>query len=214
MARPERDGGSNRRRRVGIVGGTFDPIHVGHLAVAQAALRCAGLDEVLLVPAATPPHRPAAMASAEDRLAMARLAVDGLPRLRVSEVEIKRPGPSYTRDTLEVLAREMPDADLYLVLGWDAAREIASWHRPRDVLGLARLVIVPRPGVAPPSEGDLRRAGVDPDRAVLCDERTPDVAATRVRQAVARGESIAGQVAPAVARYIQEHGLYSAPSRA
>ncbi|HEX6548721.1 MAG TPA: nicotinate-nicotinamide nucleotide adenylyltransferase, partial [Candidatus Dormibacteraeota bacterium] len=94
---------SGQPRRIGVVGGTFDPIHLGHLAVAVGALRCAGLDEVLLVPAGTPPHRPAPVAGADDRLAMARRAVEDMPGLSVSEVEVSRSGPSFTVDTLRRL---------------------------------------------------------------------------------------------------------------
>src|SRR5205807_6072650 len=112
--------------RVGVGGGTFDPIHLGHVAMAEAAADCAGLDRVLLRPASVPPHREAAAAPAEDRLAMTRIAVAGHPRLDVSDLELRRAGPSYTVDTLRTLGRKRPGDELYLVLGWDAARDIRS----------------------------------------------------------------------------------------
>jgi nicotinate-nucleotide adenylyltransferase len=200
-------------RRVGIVGGTFDPIHLGHLAVAEAALRCAGLDEVLLIPAGTPPHRQAPVASASDRLEMARLAVEDMPRLSVSELEVERSGGSYTVDTLRRLREARPDADLYLVLGWDAARDFGSWREPGQVLDLARPVVIGRPGYPLPSPAELRAAGFDPDRVVLCAEPTPDIQATRIRRRAAAGEPLDGLVKPRVARYIVERGLYRGPER-
>jgi nicotinate-nucleotide adenylyltransferase len=196
--------------RLGVVGGTFDPIHLGHVAMAEAAASCAGLDRVLLVPAGVPPHRAPATASPEHRLAMARLAADGRRGLEVSDVELRRDGPSYTVDTLRALTGERPDADLYLVLGWDAARELRSWHEPESVQRLARLIVVSRPGYPTPGERDLAGAGIDPGRVVLCDVRTPDVESTDVRRLAAAGESLAGLLDPAVEAYVRSHGLYRA----
>ena len=194
--------------RLGLLGGTFDPIHFGHLALAEAAIECAGLDRVLLVPSAQPPHRPSARASAEDRLAMCRLAAEGDPRLEVSEIEIRRAGPSYTLDTLAEVRQERPGDELFLVLGWDAARELASWHRPREVLALSRPVIVNRPGLERPGEADLRRAGLDPARVIVCPQRTPDARATEVRRLAAAGSELESMVPEAVARYIRKRRLY------
>jgi nicotinate-nucleotide adenylyltransferase len=199
--------------RIGLVGGTFDPIHLGHLAVAEAARECGHLDRVLLVPSARPPHRRPAEASAEDRLAMARLAAEGRDRIEVSDAELRRPGPSYTVDTLSELRAAYPDADLFLVLGWDAAREIRLWERPARVFELARVLVVNRPGLDPPTEAELRAAGLDPERVLLCDQRTPNVKATRVRAVLASGGELDGLLAPAVARYIAEHGLYRGADR-
>jgi nicotinate-nucleotide adenylyltransferase len=196
--------------KVGVVGGTFDPIHLGHVAMAEAAADCAGLDRVLLVPASVPPHRAAATAPAGDRLAMTRLAASGHPRLEVSDVELRRPGPSYTVDTLRALAREQPGAELHLLLGWDAAREILAWHAPEEVLQLARPVVVSRPGYPAPTERDLAAAGIEPTWAILCDVPTPDVESTDVRRLAERGGSLAGLVDPAVEVYLKRHHLYAA----
>lgn len=192
-----------------MVGGTFDPVHRGHLALAEAALRCARLDRVLLVPAAAPPHRDPARASAQDRLRMCRLAAGGDPKLEVSDLELRRQGPSYTVETLAELARQNPGAELFLVLGWDAARELRSWQQPERVLEQATLVIVPRPRVPGPVPAELSAAGIDPARTLICRERTPAVSSTEVRQRLAKGEDPAGLVGPAVAGYIREHGLYA-----
>jgi len=197
--------------KVGILGGTFDPIHLGHLAAAAAALDCARLDWVLLVPAGRPPHKGEAIASAEDRLAMCRLAATEREGVGVWDWEARRSGPSYTADTLEALHAERPDDEPYLVLGWDAARDLPRWNRPEAVLALARLVIVSRPGLNPPGDGELEAAGIDPRRATLCPVTTPDVAATRIRSLAAEGGSLAGLVPAAVETYIRANGLYRTP---
>lgn len=203
------------RRRVGVLGGTFDPIHNGHLAAARAAIRCAGLDELMLVPAAVPPHRGPAAASPADRLAMTRAAAAGEPKMTVSDLEISRPGRSYTVDTLRDLRARRPADELFLVLGWDAAREIRSWREPDAVLDLATLVVITRPGLAAPAEPDLRAAGIDPGRAVLCADPTPDVEATDIRDALHAGQPLPDGVLPrAVAAYVEDHGLYRRDTRA
>ena len=194
--------------RVGLVGGTFDPIHVGHLAMARAARDCADLELVLLMPSAEPPHRDPATATAGHRLEMARLAAAGEDRIEVSDIEVRRPGRSYTVDTLEELRRSRPDDVLYLVLGWDAARELTSWERLERVLELATLVVVARPGFPDPTSADLLAAGLDPRHVILCGDRTPDVVATEIRERLARGQSLDGLVDPRVAEYIRSRGLY------
>jgi nicotinate-nucleotide adenylyltransferase len=204
--------GARAEKRVGVVGGTFDPIHVGHLAMAEAAADCADLDEVLLLPASIPPHRPAAHAGAEDRLEMSRLAVRSHPRIHVSDLELRRSGPSYTVDTLETLSRERPHDQLFLVLGWDAARDLGSWREPERVLDLARLVVVSRPGWPRPLPADLVAAGLDPERTVLCDADTPDVGASEIRRLVDSGTRLNGLLDPSVEDYIRRHGLYSTAS--
>jgi nicotinate-nucleotide adenylyltransferase len=194
--------------RLGLLGGTFDPIHNGHLALARAAIECADLDRVLLIPSNQPPHRPPAKASVEDRLAMCRLAAEGHPKLEVSDVEVRRPGPSYTLDTLEQLRGQRPGSSFFLILGWDAARELRSWHRPAEVLALAQPLIVNRPGLQPPGEQGLRAAGLDPARTLVCPQRTPDARATEVRALAARGAGLDRMVPPGVADYIRKRRLY------
>jgi nicotinate-nucleotide adenylyltransferase len=141
---------------------------------------------------------------------MTRLAASGHARLEVSDVELRRPGPSYTVDTLRALARERPGAELHLLLGWDAAREILAWHAPDEVLRLARPVVVSRPGYPAPTARDLAAAGIEPTWAILCDVPTPDVESTDVRRLVERGGSLAGLVDPAVEAYLKVHRLYAA----
>jgi nicotinate-nucleotide adenylyltransferase len=196
-------------QRLGLLGGTFDPVHVGHLAAAEAAIGCAKLDRVIFIPAATPPHRAPAVAPAEQRLEMCRLAIEGDARFAVSDVELKREGPSYTVDTLTELCRLHAGDELFLILGWDAARLFPTWRRPKEVRELASVVVVGRPGSDAPHEADLREVGLEGDGVVMCMEPTPDVSASEIRQAVAAGESIAGKVPAAVERYITTHRLYA-----
>jgi nicotinate-nucleotide adenylyltransferase len=197
--------------RTGLLGGTFDPIHIGHLGAASAAADCAGLDRVILVPSAQPPHRGAAVASAEDRLAMCRLAIEGEPSLEVSDVEVRRGGRSYTVDTLREMRTRLPGDDLFLILGWDAAKMLGTWRDPQVVTELATIVVVSRPGTPAPVPKDLEAVGLAPDRVVLCLRATPDVSGSALRQAIARGEPVSGKVPRAVEGYIAAHHLYPDP---
>lgn len=196
--------------RIGILGGTFDPIHDGHVAAARAAMECAHLDRVLFVPSAQPPHRGAAVASAHDRLAMAKLAVDGQHGFAVSDVEIRRGGASFTVDTIHELEREYPGDSLFLILGWDAARLFATWRRPEEILRvLAAVVVVGRPGTPVPGSDELAAAGLDPARVVLCNRATPDISGSALRKAIGGHETVTDRMPEAVARYIDEHRLYA-----
>jgi len=196
--------------RLGVLGGTFDPVHNGHVAAAEAALECANLDEVVFVPTGNPPHRPPAEASPVQRLEMCRLATADDSRFAVSDIEVTREGPSYTLDTLWALRGANPHAELFLVLGWDAASQLRSWHRPDEVLAIAPILVVTRPGRNAPEEADLKSAGLDPARIVLCLRPTPSVSGSEIRRAIAAGKSVAGMVPPSVERYIAAHHLYRA----
>ncbi len=188
--------------RLGVLGGTFDPMHNGHLATAEAAIECAELDEVVFVPTGTPPHRPPAVATAAQRLEMSRLATAGDSRFAVSDVEVNRTGPSYTIDTLLALRNANPHAELFLILGWDAAALFRTWHRPEDVGALARIVVVPRPGRRPPTAED--------GRVILCERGTPAISASDIRTAMREGRSVSELVPPQVERYIATGHLYGA----
>jgi nicotinate-nucleotide adenylyltransferase len=194
--------------RLGVLGGTFDPMHLGHLAAADAAMECADLDQVVFVPTGTPPHRPPAVASGEQRLEMCRLATAGDPRFTVSDIELRRTGPSYTLDTLLALRGANPHAEMFLVLGWDAAAQLRSWHRPDDVLGLAPVVIITRPGRAAPSMDDVKTVGLDPARVILCARETPSVSGSELRRDLAAGRPVSGRVPGAVEHYIATHRIY------
>ena len=192
----------------GIMGGTFDPVHNGHLAAARQLRDVAGLDEVWLMPNATPPHRTAApVASADDRLRMVRLAVEGQPGLKPSALEIDRGGISYTIDTVRELARTVPGPPFAILLGSDAALQIRSWHDADALLDEARFVIFNRPEttLAPQT---LHELGFDPARTQIVHLDTPAIAAHQVRDRLARGTPIDDLVPAAVADYIRTHHLY------
>ena len=195
--------------RLGLLGGTFDPFHNGHLGAAEAAIGCAHLDRVVFIPAAQPPHRPPAVASAEERLEMCRLGIAGEPRFEVSDVELRRGGPSYTVDTLAEIRRGQPEDELFLILGWDAARLFSTWHRPNEVREMATIVVVARPGSESPRNEDLEGVGLERAKVMLCLRPTPDVSASEIRRAVAAAETISGKVPAAVERYIASHRLYA-----
>ena len=194
--------------RIGILGGTFDPIHVGHVAAARVAMECAGLDRVLFIPSATPPHRGPAEADATQRLEMTRLALGDEKRFVVSDVEVRRGGKSFTSDTVRELKQTFPRDELFLILGWDAARLFSSWHEPGLIRAEASVVVIGRPGTQAPTLADLRAAGLDPDRTVLCLGRTPEISGSELRESLARGEDVGDCLAPPVELYIAEHRLY------
>lgn len=203
--RPTAEGPDPTRRRVGIFGGTFDPPHVGHVSVAADVADELGLDEVLWVPAGNPPHKSDAEPTpAPVRLRMVRAVVADDERFSVSEVEIGRSGPSYTVDTLrELIAHDLADADVYLIVGVDQYRALESWHRPDEIRGLATLAVMDRRGVGL-DPGELERE----DGVVHVPVRRVDVSSTQVRSRVARDEGIGDLVAPEVARIIEAEGLY------
>lgn len=191
-------------RRIGVYGGTFDPVHVVHLAVARAALQQAALDEVIFVVSAAPPHKHHAVhASAADRLAMveAALAAED-PRLHASRMEIDRAGPSYTVDTLRQLQGQTPSAELFLIIGADALRDLPGWREPEAILGIAKLLAVPRPGFNSASVGAL--AG----RYQLLDFPEQAVSSTEIRARAASGAPLTGLVPAEVIDIIHQRGLY------
>ena len=139
---------------------------------------------------------------------MARLAVEGEPRFEVSDTEVRRGGTSYTADTLSELHRMHPGDELFLILGWDAARLFKTWHEPQQVTALASVVIVGRPGTQTPDLSEIGAAGLDPARVIKCFVETPDVSASDLRKLLAVRESVAGRVPGAVERYITSKHLY------
>jgi nicotinate-nucleotide adenylyltransferase len=190
------------------MGGTFDPVHNGHLAAARQLRDVAGLDEVWLMPNATPPHRTAApVASADDRLRMVQLAIDGQPGLVASALEVERGGISYTIDTVRELARAFPGRPFVILLGSDAALQIRSWHDADALLDEARFLIFNRPEttLAPQT---LYELGFEPTRTQIVHLDTPAIAAHQVRDRLARGAPIDDLVPASVADYIRTHHLY------
>jgi nicotinate-nucleotide adenylyltransferase len=204
---------------VGVLGGTFDPIHFAHLALAQEAAEALGLERVLFVPAGNPPHKPGIEISpGADRLAMVELAIAGNDRFRPSRVELDRDGPSYTVDTLAALdASRRSDGSVgetTLILSADAFLGFMNWHAPRRVLELARLAVAPRDGY--PAAGPEFLAINLPDladRAVFLDGPRIRLSASELRTRAAAGRSLRYLVPDAVAAYIDDHGLYRTPRR-
>ncbi|HYL40786.1 MAG TPA: nicotinate-nucleotide adenylyltransferase, partial [Candidatus Binatus sp.] len=203
---------------IGIMGGTFDPIHLGHLAIAEEAREALGLARILFVPAGVPPHRPtASLASAADRCAMCGRAIDGNEAFELSRIELDRSGPSYTSDTVEALAAgeratgRVPD--LTFILSAETLHGLPAWHQPERLLAACRLAVAPREGFPAP-DGDWLRVQLPDatDRIDLLTGPRLAISSTLIRARIAAGRSIRYLVPPAVERYIEDHGLYRAPS--
>jgi nicotinate-nucleotide adenylyltransferase len=209
---------SQGRGPLGILGGTFDPIHDGHLAIAAAVRAALDLSAVLFIPAGVPPHKPGQRISpAEDRQAMVGRAIAGLDWARLSTIELDRPGPSYAVDTLAALARVDP-ADgtaqtLEFILSAEAFAGFATWREPGRILELARLAVVPRAGARPTPTAwlDEHRPGWR-DRIDFVDGPLISISASTIRDLVRAGKPIDGLVPAAVADYIRDHHLYTDPS--
>ena len=194
--------------RVAVFGGTFDPFHLGHLAVAEQARDGVLADEVWVVPAGVPPHRGPVMAGAADRLAMCRAAIEGRPRITALALELSRPGPSYTLDTMRDLAVAHPGTQLWVVLGADAARQTSGWHEAGELLGTYHFVLVNRAGEAPIRHAEAIALGFLPELTrVVCID-SPDISGTEIRRRVAAGEPLDGMVSSAVAAIIEQRRLY------
>ena len=208
--------------RIGVLGGTLDPIHVGHIETARAARRALSLDRVDIVPSRIPPHRhQQPCASPCHRFAMAALAINGSDGLAVNDMELAAPGPSYTAETLTRLhATGLAPSQIFFITGADAFAEIETWARYPEVLGLAQFIVIARPGhpvaalparlpslagrmLVPTASPSGREAAI-----FLVDARTPDVSSTEIRRRIAGREPLAGLVPPAVEAHIVQHRLY------
>jgi nicotinate-nucleotide adenylyltransferase len=216
--------------RIGIFGGTFNPIHIGHLRSAEEVCETQGLDRVVFIPSATPPHkRRDGLVSAAHRLAMVRLAIAGNPRFRVSAIELERGGPSFSVDTLHALRARRPRARFAFILGIDAFREIATWKSYRSLFALCDMVVTSRP---PVRAAALRRALPVAARGEFCyrtasrtlEHRTGnrlifqrlsdlDISASALRARLQHGLSVRYLVPASVERYITRHRLYVAQGR-
>jgi nicotinate-nucleotide adenylyltransferase len=220
---------TNQLTRIGVLGGTLDPIHCGHLAAAAAVRDAFDLPRVLIVPSHVPPHRPVQpVASPFHRFAMAALAVSGLPRVEACDDELRADGPSYTADTLERLhASGYTPSQIFFITGVDAFADIGTWRRYPDVLDLAHFVVVSRPGYDPdalasrlPDLRDRMRPAGAPARTdastliFLLTAPTPDISSTAIRARLHRGESLSGLVPPLVEAHIRQHHLYPPPPEA
>ncbi len=202
-----------RRMRLGVFGGSFNPVHYGHLLLAECCREHCRLDEVWFMPVALPPHKPAdELIDAADRVAMLELAVAGHDRFRVSTLEIDRGGMSYTVDTLEALAAQVPARQLYLLLGADSLRDLPQWRNPQRICQLALPVVVRRAGLPVPDVSVLAPLTTAARLAEIAQAQVEmpgiELASRELRHRVALGQSIRYRVPRAVEQYIAERGLY------
>lgn len=195
--------------RIGVFGGTFDPVHLGHLIFAEQAREQARLDQVLFVPAARPPHKLAQPTMPFGRrVEMLQLAVAAREAFRVDELEKDRPGPSYTADTLAELHERDGNDELFLLIGADVLPDLATWHQPERIIELATLLVMARPGWTMQAAQSL---SIPADRLLPIDAPLVDISSRDVRQRIAAGRTIRYLVPRAVEAYIAAHHLYQAP---
>lgn len=201
-------------RRVGVLGGTFDPVHYGHLVIAEEVYAALDLAEMVFVPAGHPPHKPESMvAPAHHRLAMLELAITGNPHFSISRVDLERPGPSYTVETLRLLRRQWGEQTaLFFLIGWDSLEDFLTWRDPAGILEqLSYLVAVRRPGYA---EEDGYRASLEArlpgitERLLVVPVPQLEISSTELRERVAEGRPIRYQLPERVEQYIEQYNLY------
>jgi nicotinate-nucleotide adenylyltransferase len=211
---PDSDKASAWKRRVGILGGTFDPIHYAHLAIAEEVRVGLDLTEIAFIPAGQPPHKPGRMVTpAQHRLAMVQLAIATNPHFTCSRIEVDRPGPSYLVDTLRDLRVQWGnDTELYFIIGWDSLEELHTWYDPQGILAqLTHLVAVGRPGYTQGNEYntmlEARLPGIQ-QRLLIVSAPQLNISSTDLRQRIAEGRPIKYQTPEAVEQYIARHELY------
>ena len=193
-------------KRIGIFGGTFDPPHKGHIAIAEQAKRQLGLDCVWFIPAYIPPHKHQhSPTSAQHRLKMIKLAVSGRKKFKISAIELKRRGISYTIDTLKVFKQQFPEAELVLIIGADNLSQFNAWKSPRTILQLASLAVYKRKGFNP----SLKDSAID---FILLKGRMLRVSSTEIRNRIEKGLPIRALVPNPIVLYIKRHSLYTIPT--
>ncbi len=196
-------------RRIGLMGGSFNPIHFGHVNLARAALESGAVDEALFLPTGNPPHKHEGLADKMDRLAMAQLAVEGEAHMSVSREEIDRQGVIYTVDTLTRLRAQMPGCTFHYLIGADTLRQLHTWRRADDVIHLCAFLVVMRPGEDDAKTDALlahwREKGA---RMRVLKAEPMDISSTEIRSRAAQGLPLSGLVPDGVADYIRAHGLY------
>ena len=196
---------------IGVLGGTFDPIHLGHLMMAEEARQRLGLARVIFVPAGRPWLKvDRAIAAAADRVEMVRRAIAGQTDFGLSTAEVDRPGPSYTVDTVDVLERQLgTEASFFLLLGWDSLADLPLWKEPAKLVQLCRLVAIPRPDCSPPELEALESSIPGIARSMLFLDVPPvDISSSDIRERVGQGLPFRHLVPEEVAKYIEEQGLY------
>jgi nicotinate-nucleotide adenylyltransferase len=199
--------------RLGIFGGTFDPIHLGHLIVAEQCREQGRLDQVLFIPAARPPHKnDQELTAYAQRVEMLALALSGNPAFRIDEREKDRPGPSFTVDTLAQLHGYHDGAELFLIIGSDTLRDLPHWHEPVRILELAGLLVAPRPGAPIPAADEIKKslglADSFPLRYQVCDIPLIDIASRDLRRRIAESRSVRYLLPRAVEAYLYDKNIY------
>jgi nicotinate-nucleotide adenylyltransferase len=197
--------------KIGVLGGTFDPVHLAHIGMAGEARKALDLAEVVFVPAGRPIAKPGdRVTPAGQRIEMLLLALAGRPYLKISYMEIERPGPSYTVDTIDAMRKRYGDqAGLYFILGWDSLAQMPGWREPVRIVAMCHLVAVPRPDCPRPDLETLEEKIPGISRKVtFLDRPNLDISATMIREKVSRGEPIDDLVPGLVAEYIKKHKLY------
>lgn len=196
-------------RRIGVFGGTFDPIHVGHLVIVSELKHQLALDRVLIVPAGDPPHKPdQPLSPATHRVRMLEIALEGRDGFEIDTIDLDRPGPSYTKDTLAALQSRNPDDRLVFLMGEDSLRDLHSWREPERIVELAELGVGCRPGVEIDLDAVYERLPAARGRVTLVDVPLIEISSRDLRLRVATGAPIAFQVVPEVERYIDVYRLY------
>ncbi|MEQ8674405.1 MAG: nicotinate-nucleotide adenylyltransferase [Aggregatilineales bacterium] len=202
-----------KKMRLGILGGTFDPPHSAHLILAQHAYEQLALDKVLFVPAGVPPHKSGTRTSVEDRLAMLEAVLDDNPQFEISRVDIDRPGPHFTIDTIRILQEQNPNAELFFIMGGDVFRDLPNWERPQELFTTAKLAVavMRRPGV---DGSDLRanmHGNIIPDlenHTIMLTSPLIEFSSTDIVDRLMNGKSVRYMVPQPVLEYIEEHKLY------
>ena len=194
--------------KLGILGGTFDPPHIGHLLLAEFAQHALGLSQVLFVPAGTPPHKDGTRTTAAHRLAMLRLAVADNAGWAISRVDLDRPGPHYTVDMVRLIAHEQPNAERYFIMGGDSFRDLLTWSRPAELIQQCRLVVMQRPNIA--IHPDMHAATLPGlvERSIFIDAPLIGVSSTDLVRWLRAGAPVERLLPRDVHSYIQTHGLY------
>ncbi len=205
----ERGAQLSRGNRLGIFGGTFDPIHLGHLLIAEELMFRLSLDRVLFLPSNLPPHKTGqSVGPNDDRMVMLRAALEGNPRFEISTVDMDRPGLSYTADSIEILGGSYPQSELYFLMGQDSLRDLPTWHDPNRIARNARLGVALRPGVNVDLESILTAVPDARDRVDLVPVPLIQISSREIRRRVRDGEPITYHVPKPVEEHIQRQNLY------
>ena len=194
--------------RLGLFGGTFDPIHLGHLVLAEQCREACGLDRVWFVVAGAPPHKPGDRTAVAHRLEMARIAVAGHPAFEISEIETGRPGPHYSFETLEAIHRDRPGDELFFLIGADSLADLPTWRQPERIAQLATIVVANRPGIDPAATANLPDFGPDAEPLTAVPIPPIGIASSDIRRRLAEGRSIRYMVPRGVEAYIGAQAIY------